>query len=120
MCSPSDGVSPLIDRGEYETPPRSGGLPLIQYLVANRQYDLTEEAYERWSNGEFELLDLEHAILHGTVKKKEVDEKQESVGNAKYTIIGKDTHGYDFYCCGKVVHAESGRLYLVITAHSAN
>jgi hypothetical protein len=116
----AEECSPLIDRGEYEEPPRSRGFPLLRYLVAHRRYDFRDKAYKQLSDGEFELLDLEHAVLYGAVKKTEVDEQHNSVGNKKYTILGKDTHGYDFYCCAKMIQALDGTLVLIITAHWAN
>jgi hypothetical protein len=98
---------------------RSGGFPLIRELVAKGQYLLTEKAYELLSQGYFELEDLEHSIVHGTVIKTESDELKNSIGNRKYTIIGPDICGYPFYTVGKLQKLSRSRIYLVITAHEA-
>lgn len=80
---------------------------------------LTEKAYELLSQGYFELEDLEHAVVHGTVIKTQSDELKNSIGNKKYTIIGPDTCGYPFYTVGKIQRLRRSRIYLVITAHEA-
>jgi hypothetical protein len=98
---------------------KSGGFPLIKELVARRDYLLTEKVYELLSQGEFELEDLEHSIQFGRVVKNDFDELKKSIGNKKYTIIGRDTHGYPFYSVGKIQRLDGGKKYLVITAHDA-
>jgi hypothetical protein len=90
---------------------RSGGFPLIRELVGSGRYKLTEKAYELHSQGCFELEDLENSILCGAVVKTECDELNDSVGNKKYTIIGPDIAGYDFYSVGKIQRLEGSRLY---------
>jgi len=72
---------------------------------------------ELQSEGYFELEDLEHSIIHGTVEKTESDEFQDSVGNKKYIIIGPDTCGYLFYSVGRIQNFDGSRMYVVITAH---
>ncbi len=98
---------------------RSGGFPLVRELVANGRYLLTEKVYDLLSQGCFELEDLEHSIVHGTVMKTERDELENSIGNKKYTIIGPDICGYPFYTVGKIQKLSGSRIYLVITAHEA-
>ena len=98
---------------------QSGGFPLIQYLVANRRYLLSEKVLELLSEGYFELEDLECSILRGAVEKTECDEFEDSVGNKKYIILGPDACGYLFYSVGKIQCLEGSRIYLVITAHHA-
>ena len=105
-----------------DMPPRSaqsGGYPLIRYLVAQRQYILTEKVLDLLGEGYFELEDLEHSIVNGHVEKTECDELEDSVGNKKYIIIGPDKCGYLFYSVGKIQSFDGSRLYIVITAHHA-
>src|SRR5713226_6390952 len=112
-----NGICQLMDaipRGA-----RSGGFPLIRYLVAKGRYLLSEKVLEFLSEGYFELEDLECSIINGTVEKTESDEFQDSVGNKKYIILGPDTCGYLFYSVGKIQSLDGSRTYVVITGHHA-
>lgn len=61
------------------------------------------------------LVDLEHSVLHGSVRKKEKDET--GMSRYKYTIVGPSPSGRAVYSCGKVVTDDDGKTYLFITAH---
>jgi len=98
---------------------RSGGFPLIRYLVANQRYVLSEKVLALLADGYFELEDLEHSICNGSVAKTECDELADSIGNKKYTIIGSDESGCLFYSVGKLQSFDGSRIYVVITAHHA-
>jgi hypothetical protein len=98
---------------------QSGGLPLIKELVARGDYRLSGKVYELLSQGHYELEDLEHSIAHGIVQKTESDEFKDCIGNKKYTIIGPDVAGYDFYTVGKIQRSADLRIYFFITAHEA-
>lgn len=56
--------------------------------------------------------DLENSIIHGTVLKKEKDERKEA--KYKYTIAGPAINGALVYSCGKIVKRGS-QFYFVLT-----
>lgn len=93
-----------------------GGLALIRYLVSSGDYYLTEKVEEAIEDGECSLEDIEHCVATGFVHKKEKDDRHESADCYKYTILGRDCGGKDFYCVGKIMKFE-GKSFLVITAH---
>lgn len=94
-----------------------GGLESIKILVLNKHYDYGEKVEDYLAGGYFTLEDIESSILNGSVYKTKKDKFKNSIGNKVYYIIGKDTHGYDFYTQGKIVKAEEGKGYFLITAH---
>lgn len=58
--------------------------------------------------------DLENSIIHGTVLKKERDERKEA--QYKYVIGGPAINGAPVYSCGKRVKRGS-QFYFVLTFH---
>lgn len=95
-----------------------GGMGAIRSLVKRRDYDWSVKVNQLIKDGWFSQDDLEQCVLTGYVRKTERDEMKDCVGNKKYTIIGKDSHGYPFYTVGKIKRSEEGKLrYLFITAH---
>ncbi len=93
-------------------------LAQIQKLIAQNRYDYTGKIRALIEEGYFEELDLKTCILTATrISKRERDELGQAVGGMKYVIIGKDTHGRDFYTAGKVLRDYAGHYYFFITAH---
>jgi len=88
----------------------------ILELVTARQVAFSKKAEWQLATGPFELDDLINAILHGTVTKKERDEKKQA--KYKYTIIGPSLSGRLLYSCGKILSTPK-RLYFVMTFHKA-
>lgn len=117
MFESSEPDGCLIMDGTTPRSVRSGGLPLIRYLVAEQKYLVSQKVLDLIGEGYFELEDLENSILKGDVEKTEHDEYENSVGNKKYVIIGPDTCGALFYTVGKIVRLSGSRIYLVLTAH---
>jgi hypothetical protein len=94
-----------------------GGIALIRALVSSGAYDYTEKVREAIEEGSYCEEDLERCIETGKVWKRQKDEMQISVDFKKYTILGRDCSGTPFYCAGKIMKGEKGKLFLVITAH---
>lgn len=95
----------------------SGGLDCIQKLVINWDYSISEKVKDALDSGFFTLEDIETSILTGYVHKRTNDRLKQSIGNKVYHIIGRDTHGYEFYTQGKIIQSEEGKIYFFITAH---
>jgi hypothetical protein len=100
-------------------PPKTprGGIALIRQLVRLGDYDYTEKVCELMEEGWFCEEDIERCIDIGQVCKKQKDEMGNAVDGWKYTILGSDCAGAPFYCAGKIMRGEEGKLFLVITAH---
>lgn len=94
-----------------------GGIALIRQLVSTGDYDFTEKVWELMEEGWFCEEDIERCIDTGEVFKKQKDEMGNAVDGWKYTILGSDCAGAPFYCAGKIMRGEEGKLFLVITAH---
>ena|SRR5437660_7339879 len=94
-------------------------LRIIKALVSSRQYQYSKKVQLFIEEGDFEPEDMEHCILSaGVIEKVELDELGTAVDGCKYTIIGVDTQGVDFYTCGKLIRSpDSQTLYFFITAH---
>lgn len=106
------------NRRDYESPRAPyGGFDLIRELVRSGDYDFTEKVRQLIEEGWFDEADIERCIETGDVRKKETDELETAIDGFKYTIYGFDCAGCRFYCVGKVLKGEDGRLFLVITAH---
>lgn len=58
--------------------------------------------------------DLENSIIHGTILKKERDERKET--QYKYVIAGPAINGMLVYSCGKIVK-RGFQFYFVLTFH---
>ena len=104
-------------RTQRPTTKPMGGITLIRQLIRSGDYDYTEKVRELMEEGWFDEEDIERCIETGEVCKKQKDEMKNSVGCKKYTILGRDCAGASFYCAGKIVRGEEGKLFLVITAH---
>lgn len=100
-------------------PPKTprGGIALIRKLVRSGDYDFTEKAWGLMEEGWFCEADIERCIDTGRVCKKQRDEMGAAADGWKYTILGRDCAGAPFYCAGKIVKGDEGKLFLVITAH---
>ena len=93
----------------------------IKRLIHAGDYDYSEKVRAFIEDGWFGEEDLEHCILSATeIFKTEKDELKVSIDGKKYVILGKDTFGYPFYTCGKIISGEGRRLYFFITAHEAD
>lgn len=99
---------------------RQGGLPLIRELVLSGAYHWSKKLQKQIEDGWFSRGDLLECVLTGTIHKTERDELKDSVGNKKYVIIGRDTHGNPFYTAGKIKRAGDGKYYFFITGHEAS
>jgi hypothetical protein len=88
-------------------------------LITVEAIQYTSEALESLELGLCCVEDIDSAILNGCVKKKERDELKQSLDGWKYTFLGPDVSGYEFYCCGKLMRTGKGDVFLVITAHDA-
>lgn len=97
---------------------QAGGLPLIQELVRQGNYDWSNHVQDQIEEGKFDPTDLEACIASGSVTKTERDRLRNSVGHKVYVIVGRDTRGRPFYTAGKIMR-DNGRLYFFITAHEA-
>lgn len=92
----------------------------IKRIIAAGRYHPSAKVDALLEHGEFDLEDLETAILSAArIHKRERDEKRSSVDGYKYTIIGRDRAGLPFYTCGKVRQDHFGNFYFFITAHHA-
>ncbi len=94
-----------------------GGIALIRQLVKSGDYDYTEKVRELIEDGWFCEEDIEKCIETGELSKKQKDEVGNSIDCKKYTILGRDCAGAHFYCAGKIMKGEEGKLFFIITAH---
>jgi hypothetical protein len=92
-------------------------LDLIRELVDSDAYDLTEKVKNLIEDGWFCEEDIKHCVRTGLICKTQRDEMKNSINLKKYTILGRDLSGAPFYCAGKIMRSEAGKLFLVITAH---
>jgi hypothetical protein len=94
-------------------------LQIIKELIAARKYQYSAKVQNFIQEGYFDLEDMERCILSASViTKVEPDEQGASADGSKYTIIGLDTAGMNFYTCGKLIrNEESQEFYFFITAH---
>jgi hypothetical protein len=79
----------------------------IRALVRNGLYYLTEHALEEAADDEFDIYDVEYAILHGKIRKAWPRE-------GKYEVVGP---GLDGRRIGVVCRITSGLKVRVITAY---
>ena len=103
MCQPIDNAR------------KAGGLPLIRALVADLNYELCSHAQDGVENNDFDPEDLEASINNGDIQKTEADELANSLGNKKYTIVGRSTCGRLLYSVGKIVCYPEGLTYRFIS-----
>src|SRR5688500_5866477 len=94
-------------------------LRIIKSLVASRQYQYSVKVQNLIQEGYFDLEAMERCILSArSIQKDEPDDLGTAVDGCKYTIIGLDTAGMNFYTCGKLIrNEESQEFYFFITAH---
>jgi pentatricopeptide repeat protein len=109
----------MSNNRRQKEPPKTprGGIALIRLLVRTGDYDYTEKVWELMEEGWFCEEDIERCIDTGVVCKKQKDEMGNAADGWKYTILGSDCAGAPFYCAGKIMRGEEGKLFLVITAH---
>lgn len=103
-------MCPTIDKSR-----RAGGIRLICTLVAELNYELSSHAVVGVENNDFSPEDIEASIASGTVLKTDADEFCESVGNKKYTIVGKASCGRPIYTVGKIVRCCGELTYRFIS-----
>jgi hypothetical protein len=72
----------------------------IRRLVTEERLSFSEKAVLQLYHGPFNIEDLKHSILTGSLIKKERDEL--GIANFKYTIVGPAVSGVFIYCCGNV------------------
>ncbi len=93
----------------------------IQLLILKGRYNYSNKVRTFMEEGWYSEEDLEHCISTSKkIYKRERDESGTSIDGLKYVIFGKDTHGCEFYTCGKVKKDNEGKLYFFITAHKAD
>lgn len=92
-------------------------LERIQLLVLKGQWELSSHVLDYIQDGEFELRDVEGAILTGSITESQKDEVEVAVDGRKYTILGSDHCGLPFETVGKIVEGAKGNEYFVITAY---
>jgi hypothetical protein len=68
-------------------------------------------------DGEFDVSDIEHSILTGSITATQTDERGEAVDGKKYVIEGTDICGLAFATCGKIVKWPDEHHYFLITAY---
>ena len=97
-------------------------LALIKSLVAIGDYHFSNKVLGYLEDGCYGLEDLEAGIMTArSIRKIEVDELQMAVDGYKYTIIGRDSEGYEFYTCGKIIESKMDhKMYFFITAHGTD
>ncbi len=83
----------------------------IRNAVKNGDYDLTYHAVEEMAEDDLEISDIENALLHGSIIKKEF----ENSCGAKYVIAGVATdHATPVGIVGRF--KETG-IFLIITVY---
>lgn len=94
-------------------------LEFIKGLVADGAFHFSNKVRTLLEDGWFRLEDVQHCIMSANgIQKTEVDEVGKAVDGRKYTILGPDTEGYQFYTCGKIIAGGNDeRLYFFVTAH---
>lgn len=93
----------------------------IKMLVSEDRYYYSSKVRKFIEDGYYQLEDLEQCIFTATrICKIQEDEKGDSTDGRKYTILGRDSQGYQFYTCGKFKTDEDGETYFFITAHGAD
>jgi hypothetical protein len=92
----------------------------MKQLVLTGSYDYSAKVRGLMEDGWYSEKDLEVCICTATnIYKKEKDEFGTAADGYKHVILGRDSHGYPFYTCGKVIKDDAGKLYFFITAHEA-
>lgn len=85
-------------------------LRIIKALVCDRRYNFSRKVQNFIEDGLFDLEDLEQCIIGARrIQKVEIDELGVAVDGYKYTIIGVDAQGVEFYTCGKIISIPPGR-----------
>ncbi len=97
-------------------------LNLLKTLVAQGAIHYSSKVGRFIQEGFYGIEDLKICILTATaIHKTENDELGSASDGYKYTIIDRDTQGYQFYICGKIILSQDNqRLYFFITAHKAD
>jgi hypothetical protein len=89
----------------------------IRRLVHENRYELTSHVYDKIATNYWELEDVLASLLNGSIQRAEKDELGDAVDGKKYTILGRDCYGHFLETLGKIVQADDGREYLVVTAY---
>jgi hypothetical protein len=91
--------------------PRSN-IERIRQRIRHRQYDMSAHAMEEMAEDGLDIVDVEHAVLHGEITRIERDDPR----GTKYVIEGMAANEPQFVgVVGRFV--ETGR-YLVITVYA--
>ena len=99
---------------------RKNELAFIKGLIIDERYDYSSKVRKHIERGDYQEEDLEHCICTAArIRKIEKDEQHTASDGRKYTILGRDMQGENFYTCGKLMLAENGEVYFFITAHQA-
>ena len=97
-------------------------LDVIKGLVGTGDYYYSGKVREFIADGWYGTVDLEWCILTAeSIHKVEDEELGIAMDGHKYTILGRDTQGYVFYTCGKIIlNQQDQRRYFFITAHETD
>ena len=90
----------------------------IRLLVRSGHYHLSAHVVNgKIAQNDYLVEDVVDSILSGTIDKVGRDEVGGSVDGKKYTILGQTRDGIFLYTVGKIVRADDGELYFVITIY---
>lgn len=89
----------------------------IRQLVRDDQFEFTSHILDKITTDYWDFDDVVESLLNGSIEKAENDDLDEAVDGMKYTIVGHDCYGHVLATVGKIVQAEDGREYLVVTAY---
>lgn len=89
----------------------------IQKLFRCNDYFLSGYAYDKLSDGEFALRDIESCILEGSVRQIRRDKLDASKDGKEYVISGRSSNGLPFETVGKLIDTVDGEKFFLITAY---
>ncbi len=89
----------------------------IRQLVRADNYYPSKHVFDKIAQNDYLFEDIKDSILSGTIDKVERDEVGDSVDGKKYTFLGRTRDGILTYTVGKIVEADDGKLYFVITIY---
>ncbi len=88
----------------------------IRRLVRDDRFELSDHVYDKIETNYWHYDDVVHSLLSGFICKVEEDELKDAIDGKKYTIQGHDCSGTLIQTVGKIVRADDGAEYFVITA----
>ena len=85
-------------------------LARIRRKIRKREYILTQHAKDRMREDDIRIFDIEHAILQGGIRKKEIDDPR----GTRWEIVGPSSGGIEL---GVVLRFLPSDDLLIITAY---